>query len=86
MVIWTTSFWSQPSWVLAPLHSGWRSAVVRQVTKDSFVSAVLLGIKDASQNRVSVASVSHVPVWEEAAILKQVLYSKKTVSVLTVNG
>lgn len=72
MVIWTMSLWCQLGWVLASLHPGWRSAIVQQVTKASSVSVVLQAIKDVSLDRVSEASVSHVPVEEEAVILKQV--------------
>lgn len=75
VVIWTMSLWSQFGWVLASLHPGWRSAIVRQVTKASSVSVALQAIKDVSLDRVAVASVSHVPVGEEAVILKQVRYA-----------
>lgn len=77
VVIWTTLPWSQLSWALAFLQRGWRSAVVRQVTKDSSVSAALPAIKDVFLDRVSGASASHVPVWEEAVILKRVRFRKQ---------
>lgn len=50
------------------------------------MSAALQAIKDVSLVRVSVASVSHVPVGEEAVILKQVRYSENSIIVLIIVG
>lgn len=71
------SSWSPLSWVLAHLQPGWRTVVVRQLTMDSSASVVPQDIRDGPLDRVSVVSVSRVPVGEEAAILKQVHYLEK---------
>ncbi|TRZ04245.1 hypothetical protein DNTS_029928, partial [Danionella cerebrum] len=74
VAIWTTSPWCHPKWVLAPLHSGSKSAYVLLAMMGCFVNAVPTDTKDVFQTKASEAPVIRV----DHVIQKQSCFSQKS--------